>query len=89
MRFLKNETQNLQASDGMGSLPSFAAQIANGRNAENRPFAALVANVSVAGRSRHSRHHSPPSAERTLPSLKNQLGGYFEGITETSGLLDS
>jgi len=32
----------------MGSLPSFAAQIANGRNAENRPFAALCTNVSVA-----------------------------------------
>ncbi|MGA9434942.1 MAG: hypothetical protein WBV62_11985, partial [Roseobacter sp.] len=32
----------------LGSLPSFAAQSTNGRNAENRPFAALVANVSVA-----------------------------------------
>ena len=32
----------------MGSLPSFAAQSTNGRNAKNRPFAALVANVSVA-----------------------------------------
>jgi hypothetical protein len=31
-----------------GSLPSFAAQSTNGRNAKNRPFAALVANVSVA-----------------------------------------
>jgi len=31
-----------------GSLPSFAAQSTNGRNAENWPFAALVANVSVA-----------------------------------------
>ena len=36
---------------GVGSLPSFAAQSTNGRNAENRPFAALVANVSVAGQS--------------------------------------
>lgn len=33
----------------MGSGQSFAAQSTNGRNAENRPFAALVANVSVAG----------------------------------------
>ena len=32
----------------VGSLPSFAAQSTNGRNAKNRPFAALVANVSVA-----------------------------------------
>ena len=32
----------------MGSLPSFAAQSTNGRDAENRPFAALMANVSVA-----------------------------------------
>jgi len=32
----------------LGSMPSFAAQITNGRNAENRPVAALVANVSVA-----------------------------------------
>ena len=31
-----------------GSLPSFAAQSTNGCNAENRPFAALVAKVSVA-----------------------------------------
>jgi len=30
-----------------GSLPSFAAQSTNGRNAENRPFAALVANVEA------------------------------------------
>jgi len=34
-----------------GSRPSFAAQSANGRNAENRLFAAVVANVSVAGQS--------------------------------------
>ena len=36
----------------LGSLPSFAAQSTNGRNAENRPFAALCTNVSVAGQSR-------------------------------------
>jgi len=32
----------------VGSLPSFAAQSTNGRNAKIRPFAAVVANVSVA-----------------------------------------
>ena len=37
-----------EMSSALGSLPSFAAQSTNGRNAENRPFAALVANVSVA-----------------------------------------
>ena len=31
-----------------GSLPSFAAQSTNGRNAKNRPFAAPVCDVSVA-----------------------------------------
>ena len=37
-----------QLENTIGSLPSFAAQSTNGRNAENRPFAARVANVSVA-----------------------------------------
>ena len=36
------------ALDKMGSLPSFAAQCTNGRNAENQPFAAHVSDVSVA-----------------------------------------
>mgnify|MGYP001593986490 CR=1 FL=1 len=33
----------------MGSLPSFAAQCTNGRNANNQPFAAPVLDVSVTG----------------------------------------
>ena len=46
---LKERTCALSAAFAkQGSLPSFAAQSTNGRNAENRPFAALVANVSVA-----------------------------------------
>jgi len=40
--------ERFAALDRLGSLPSFAAQSTNGRNAKNRPFAALVANVSVA-----------------------------------------
>ncbi|MGA9435375.1 MAG: hypothetical protein WBV62_14170, partial [Roseobacter sp.] len=43
-------TQHEYLIHRVGSLPSFAAQSTNGRNAENRPFAALVANVSVADR---------------------------------------
>jgi len=45
---VKPPSERFAALVEMGSLPSFAAQSTNGRNAENRPFAALVANVSVA-----------------------------------------
>jgi len=38
----------------LGSLPSFAAQCTNGRNADNQPFVMHALNVSVAGRSRRS-----------------------------------
>lgn len=61
-------TQHEYLIHRVGSLPSFAAQSTNGHNAENQPFAALVANVLVAYF----------SAFRGAPDLAKHMPGGIE-----------